>query len=287
MYKTYVNVKVEIEGLHAWAGIPNTKELADVQFLQFPHRHTFVIQAKKEVKHEDRDIEIILMQREIKRYLHGRYMNLSHRCIDFGSMSCEMIASELVAYFGLDSCTVLEDNENGGTVERDRVQWDELTSSPVVFVCGWPCSGKDHFIKTNLSNHKAISVSSIVKELTNTTDTRKLNNTKDLDISITKELKKKINSALERGEKVAIDGIRQLSILQGLYCNHYQIAWLDVPYYEREARFELRNREEDLSVSYSDVSDLNIGLGMKDLQNYLLKNPGPKVRVSTKIIKNY
>lgn len=105
----HVVVQVQVEGLHRWAGC-NIKE---VLFLSDTHRHMFHICCKKEVSHLDRDTEIVMLKRRISRYLDYKH---GTPC-DFGTMSCEMIALELLEHFDLQSCCVMEDGENGANVE--------------------------------------------------------------------------------------------------------------------------------------------------------------------------
>ena len=81
-------------------------------YLRNEHRHQFAICAKKEVGHEDRDIEIICFKREIAEYLHRRF---GEPC-NFGTLSCETIARILAEEFSLEYCSVLEDGENGAEI---------------------------------------------------------------------------------------------------------------------------------------------------------------------------
>tara|TARA_B100001057_G_scaffold409402_1_gene424062 strand:- start:266 stop:607 length:342 start_codon:yes stop_codon:yes gene_type:complete len=104
--KTNIIVKLTYAGIHCWKDCP----LELVKYLRHPHRHTFYITCKKEVNHDDRDIEIILFKKNILDYIDTVYNG------DFGTMSCEMIAKDLVLEFGLNYCEVLEDNENGAEV---------------------------------------------------------------------------------------------------------------------------------------------------------------------------
>lgn len=101
----FIVVKLEVEATHNWPACP----LREVIFLRSEHRHIFKIECKKRVNHNEREIEIILFKRRIARFLstfEGR----------FGSRSCEGIAEMLLCEFGLASCTVLEDGENGAEV---------------------------------------------------------------------------------------------------------------------------------------------------------------------------
>ena len=112
--RTNIIVSLQVEGLHSWPECP----IEEVSFLKHPHRHIFHIKAKKEVSHDDRDIEIIKLKREIRYHLLDRW-GVGHRgaegC-DFKNMSCEMIAKKLLYKFDLCYCSVLEDNENGAEI---------------------------------------------------------------------------------------------------------------------------------------------------------------------------
>lgn len=107
-----VVVKLQIEGFHFWKDAPK-----EVEFLRDNHRHIFHIECIKAVTHGDRDVEIILFKREVSNYLMRQYGKFGIiQTLDFGPMSCEMIAEELIEAFDLISCKVLEDNENGAYV---------------------------------------------------------------------------------------------------------------------------------------------------------------------------
>lgn len=114
--KTTVIVKLAVEGIHNFA---KAKEMfPPVGFLQYPHRHMFHIKASKEVFHDDRDVEFLMFKREIANWLHLQYYDEVAGLLDFGGMSCEMIARILLEYFHCDSVEVWEDDENGAKVER-------------------------------------------------------------------------------------------------------------------------------------------------------------------------
>lgn len=113
--RTNVIVNLQIEGVHNWPDC----NIAEVDFLKHPHRHIFHICCKKRVSHDDRDIEIIKLKRQIEHFLKIQYgkvsSHLSESC-NFGSMSCESIANELQWRFDLVYCSVLEDGENGAEI---------------------------------------------------------------------------------------------------------------------------------------------------------------------------
>lgn len=113
---TNVVVKLQVEGFHNWSEAPEV-----VSFLRDRHRHIFHVELVKEVTHADRDVEIILMKREVERHMLSMYNsgNSNNRWCEFGEMSCEMIAEELLETFDCVSVQCLEDNENGAIVYRD------------------------------------------------------------------------------------------------------------------------------------------------------------------------
>ena len=100
-----INVVVTLtyEATHFWKDC----DIEEVMFLKLPHRHLFYITPKKEVKKTDREIEIILLKKNIYNYLVNKYN------FNFDGMSCEDIALVIAQKFNLNYCQVLEDNENG------------------------------------------------------------------------------------------------------------------------------------------------------------------------------
>jgi hypothetical protein len=111
--KKYVEVKLEVEGLHHWPEC----NLPHVEYLRYFHRHTFGISARAEVSHGDRDIEFIDLKHKIKQYVAKRWYDQAYGCCNFGTMSCEQIAEAILDNFGLCRCSVSEDNEFFGIVE--------------------------------------------------------------------------------------------------------------------------------------------------------------------------
>lgn len=105
--KTFVYCTLQFEAIHCWPACP----LEEVSFLRVPHRHMFHIKAAKEVSHSDRDVEFIVLKRDIQEHLDSMFPDRN-----LGSRSCEMLAQELIDEFGLTSCEVSEDGENGAFV---------------------------------------------------------------------------------------------------------------------------------------------------------------------------
>ena len=115
--KRCIKVHMEIEGLHHWA----TCNEAEVNYLATPHRHIFHINAVKEVTHGDRDIEFIKLKHEMQLAIENEFYDRDKRICDFGASSCEHIAEMLIKNYGLSSCEVLEDGENGAIVIAEEL----------------------------------------------------------------------------------------------------------------------------------------------------------------------
>lgn len=105
----YIVVKFEFEGYHKWSEC----DIPDVSFLKYKHRHIFHVTVQKKVNHNERDIEIIMLKREMINYI-------GKQPVDLGDSSCETIAEMLINKFNLDSCVVLEDGENGAHLVNIR-----------------------------------------------------------------------------------------------------------------------------------------------------------------------
>lgn len=110
--KTQIIVRLQVEGIHCWPDC----NIPEVSYLRRPHRHIFWIEARKAVSHDNRDIEIIQLGHEMREYLRACYYDQDLFLHDFGAQSCEMLSRQLLEQFELDSCQVLEDNENGSIV---------------------------------------------------------------------------------------------------------------------------------------------------------------------------
>lgn len=119
---TEVIISFQIEGFHNWpAAAEYDKEVA---FLADRHRHIFHFRLWKPVTHSDRDIEIILFKREVIKWLIDIYgkrhawggLITATAPLEFGAMSCEQIAENLLTAFACSRVEVLEDGENGAIV---------------------------------------------------------------------------------------------------------------------------------------------------------------------------
>jgi len=115
-FKRTIILVFDVEGHHRWKDAPD-----DVFFLRDEHRHLFRIKIGMKVNHNDRDKEIFLMQQLYKEYLKVKYEVCvgEYKYHDFGNMSCEAIAEEIIK---LDNSIcwveVLEDNLGGAKIER-------------------------------------------------------------------------------------------------------------------------------------------------------------------------
>ncbi len=103
-----VGITTKIEGFHAFA---KAEEVfgKDVDFLATRHRHMFGIELEMLVFHNERDQEFILLKRQVENYIQANY----GKPAEFGNMSCESIAQELMENFtNVVMVKVDEDGEN-------------------------------------------------------------------------------------------------------------------------------------------------------------------------------
>jgi len=107
----FIIVSLQFEGIHQWSKC-NIKE---VSFLREPHRHIFYVEVMVRVGHDDRDIEIIQLKRQIEKYIKEQ---VCYHDNDLRDKSCEMIARQLLEKFNAHSVKVLEDGENGALIRR-------------------------------------------------------------------------------------------------------------------------------------------------------------------------
>lgn len=117
MLKNYVVIKTQFEGFHYWKDAPE-----EVKFLRDLHRHIFHVRVEVPVKHENRDVEIILLKRFI-----DTLCSILTEPIKKKGLSCEQIATTIAKVtavkYNINRCAVevLEDGENGGISVYERV----------------------------------------------------------------------------------------------------------------------------------------------------------------------
>jgi hypothetical protein len=107
--KSEIGIVFKVVGFHYYPHAPK-----QVSFLRDSHRHTFGFECVFSVQDLNRELEFFIMRDKIVSHLDKIYPRHITGGLDFGAMSCEMIAAELVTTFGLVSCKVDEDGENWG-----------------------------------------------------------------------------------------------------------------------------------------------------------------------------
>lgn len=112
--KSFIKIRTEFEGYHFY---PNAGEIdSRIKFLEYEHRHMFMIEVKISVTHLDRELEFFLVKWALRDFIKSGDMN--HK-------SCEMIAEEilnqhLIPKYGNDryyEIIVSEDGESDGIIE--------------------------------------------------------------------------------------------------------------------------------------------------------------------------
>ena len=149
----------------------------------------------------------------------------------------------------------------------------------VLFVVGYPCSGKDFFAELYFEERDIIRVSDIVKELSNTTKTSKLNQTKDLSKDIAERLILQITNSLESDNRVVVVGLRQLVVLrlilnaQRLHLSIKQFAFVHLSTDRDVAKQRYANRRRSTDdISYEEVVRANDNLGLSTLISFVEKH---------------
>lgn len=118
---TTIWVTFQKEGIHFYPDAPE-----GVEFLRHPHRHIFHFFVEMEVFHDNRDVEFILLKRELESLYDNNTLQLDYK-------SCEMLARDLLhevaeRYPDRDlTVKVSEDGENGATL-RMKVD-NQLTTT--------------------------------------------------------------------------------------------------------------------------------------------------------------
>lgn len=112
--RKYVQCYTEIEGMHFWKEAPDA-----YKYLSNIHRHTFKIRTVFEVCKDNREIEFIQKERDIKNFLLQKYGDSEGVC-HFENMACEHIAKCIIEKFNAYSCEVLEDGEGGAKYVREQ-----------------------------------------------------------------------------------------------------------------------------------------------------------------------
>lgn len=285
--KTFVGIRFEVEGFHNYPDA--SKNHGDlVKFLEQSHRHIFKFNCKKRVNHDNRDEEFILLRRKVKQYINRKFpvFESGCECYDFDSMSCEMIAKQLLKEFDFDSVEVSEDGENYAVVEKeecDSIQEENDYSKQlphVRFVIGKAFSGKTYFIDHYYgnSNIMAIEIGNIVRELKN--DKLRVFDAR-LDEQISNILFDKIKTT-DCNKIIHIIGCRQKSIIDKLLylCKsngfdlNYGIDYISSSEKTRRERFEkLANEEKNENLTFEEIEKGDVSLGINELISWCIDQP--------------
>lgn len=156
--------------------------------------------------------------------------------------------------------------------EVTKDEYDSFAENKkIVLVSGNLCSGKGHFCKNAYPDYEHIVVSDIVRSLMQSSDRSKLQDSKHLDERIAAIL----SDLIYPHEKVVVDGIRQVSIIDALKQRWgdkiEDIIWLDVPTDVLRSRFDNRASAKD-NISFDDAMARDEQLGIRDVENYIRTN---------------
>lgn len=285
--KTFVGIRFEVEGFHNYPDA--SKNHGDlVKFLEQSHRHIFKFNCKKRVNHDNRDEEFILLRRKVKRYINQNFPVFeSHcECYDFGSMSCEMIAKQLLKEFDFDSVEVSEDGENYAVVEKeecDNIKQEKENNNKlplVTFVVGKAFSGKSYYV-----NEKVKEVGGVIVEVGEIVRKIKQEEKRIFEGFLSKEITKRIFHILTKvtsDAHVYVVGCRQRSVVeQMLYLcelNHlhldYNIVYLSASNEIRKERFEkLVDKEKNKSLTFEEIENGDESLGINELITWCIDQP--------------
>jgi hypothetical protein len=111
------------EGIHMYPAALTDPNLADVEFLGYPHRHIFHFRVWIDVFHNDRDLEFI----QFKRWCESLYSS-SNSVLSLDHKSCEMMADDLYIQIAqrypgrVVHIEVSEDGENGALIRYELTQ---------------------------------------------------------------------------------------------------------------------------------------------------------------------
>ncbi|MBJ7436424.1 MAG: AAA family ATPase [Acinetobacter sp.] len=157
---------------------------------------------------------------------------------------------------------------------------EALYNIDVTFVCGYLCSGKT---TTAHSLHKAaeigeamiIEVSTIVKNILQTSDRSKLQGRPDIDVQIIEQLRKLIEQQVRKGvDYFIISGVRQLSILKAFPSAQY--LWVSCDERVRFDRYHTRKEFKDVDRTHEGFVAANqrdIELGIDEVKQFIFNQP--------------
>lgn len=285
--KTFVGIRFEVEGFHNYPDA--SKNHGDlVKFLEQSHRHIFKFNCKKRVNHDNRDEEFILLRRKVKQYINQNFpvFESGCECYDFGSMSCEMIAKQLLKEFDFDSVEVSEDGENYAVVEKEecdniKQEKEDNNKLPLVtFVVGKAFSGKSYYV-----NEKVKEAGGVIVEVGEIVRKIKQEEKRIFEGFLFKEITERIFHILTKvtsDAHVYIVGCRQKSVIeQMLYLcelNHlhldYNIIYLSASNEIRKERFKkLVDKEKNKGLTFEEIENGDELLGINELITWCTDQP--------------
>lgn len=111
----FVRIKTQHEFIHCWPEAPTS-----VYFLNTAHRHMLHLEVTVSVAHNDRDIEFIMLKREVDLWWQIYSKEWPIRT------SCEDVCTKLIKYlqqqYGVDrsyAVAAYEDGENGAIISTE------------------------------------------------------------------------------------------------------------------------------------------------------------------------
>lgn len=285
--QTFIGIRFEVEGFHNYPDA--SKNHGDlVKFLEQSHRHIFKFNCKKRVNHDNRDEEFILLRRKVKQYINRKFpvFEMQCECYDFGSMSCEMIAKNILKQFDFDSVEVSEDGENYAVVEKeecDNIKQEEENNNKlplVTFVVGKAFSGKSYYV-----NEKVKEVGGVIVEVGEIVRKIKQEEKRIFEGFLSKEIAKRtfhILTKVTSDAHVYIVGCRQKSVIEQIsyLCelNHlhldYNIIYLSASNERRKERFEkLVDKEKNKGLTFEEIENGDESLGINELITWCIDRP--------------
>lgn len=111
--KKFVCVSFEKDGTHFYKEAGTDPELAEVSYLQYPHRHMFKFVVKISVTDNNRELEFIKVKHRCLKYFADDFIDIDYKSCE---MLCEDLYHELAYDYGKDRTYIIscyEDGENG------------------------------------------------------------------------------------------------------------------------------------------------------------------------------
>ncbi len=120
--KKFVCVSFEKEGTHFYKEAGTDPELAEVSYLQYPHRHMFKFVVKISVTDNNRELEFIKVKHRCLKYFADDFIDIDYKSCE---MLCEDLYHELAHDYGTDRTYIIscyEDGENGAELIFEPVK---------------------------------------------------------------------------------------------------------------------------------------------------------------------